>query len=105
MARSSLIDDSKYQEKNAAAPSVIEGPTARFGAYVGRLARDRLCGLVDVSNSSLAKASGWGIFKYDLAVVDRMLPEGRAREIVTALGRTAGPNAINHLTAKEPRTT
>src|SRR5882672_4206794 len=82
--------------------SLVIEDEPQIGAYVGRLL-GQLCGIVDVVESlSLAKQA-LGNFKYDLAVVDRMLPDGAALEIVTALGQMPDRPAIIMLTAKDAK--
>ena len=82
--------------------SLVIEDEPQIGAYVGRLL-GQLRGIVDIVESlSLAKQA-LGNFKYDLAVVDRMLPDGDALEIVTVLGQLSERPAIIMLTAKDAK--
>jgi DNA-binding response OmpR family regulator len=74
----------------------------QIGAYLGRLLR-QLNRVVDIVESISDAEQALGNFKYDLAIVDRMLPDGDALDIVTALSRLPERPAIIMLTAKDTK--
>jgi DNA-binding response OmpR family regulator len=74
----------------------------QIGAYLGRLLR-QLNRVVDIVESISDAEQALGNFKYDLAIVDRMLPDGDALGIVTALSRLPERPAIIMLTAKDTK--
>ncbi|MCA1552678.1 response regulator transcription factor, partial [Bradyrhizobium sp. BRP19] len=70
--------------------------------YLGRLLRD-VCGIVDIVESISEARQALGSFKYDLAIVDRMLPDGDALDIVASLAQLRERPAIIMLTAKDTK--
>ena len=80
---------------------VIEDET-QIGAYLGRLL-GQLHGIVDIVGSVLDARQALSNCKYDLAIVDRMLPDGDALEVVTALSQLPERPAIIMLTAKDAK--
>jgi DNA-binding response OmpR family regulator len=82
--------------------SLVIEDEARIGAYVGRLL-GQLRGIVDIVGSVSHAQQALGNFKYDLAIVDRMLPDGDALDIVTALSQLPERPAIIILTAKDTK--
>jgi two-component system OmpR family response regulator len=74
----------------------------QIGAYLGRLLR-QLNRVVDIVESISDAQQALGNFKYDLAIVDRMLPDGDALGIVTALSQLPERPAIIMLTAKDTK--
>src|ERR1700741_3094576 len=72
----------------------------QIGAYLGHLL-GQLRGIVDIVGSLSDAKQALGNFKYDLAIVDRMLPDGDALDIVTALSQLPGRPAFIMLTAKD----
>jgi DNA-binding response OmpR family regulator len=71
-----------------------------IGAYVGRLL-EQLSGIVDIVGSVSDARQALVNFSYDLAIVDRMLPDGDALDIVTAMSQLPERPAIIMLTAKD----
>src|SRR2546427_13088697 len=84
--------------------SLVIEDEPQIGAYLGRLL-GQLRGIVDIVGSLSDAKQALGNFKYDLAILDRMLPDGDALDIVTALSRLPERPAFIMLTAKEPRRT
>jgi DNA-binding response OmpR family regulator len=82
--------------------SLVIEDEPRIGAYLGRLL-GQLHGIVDIVGSVLDARQALNNFKYDLAIVDRMLPDGDALEIVTALSQSPERPAIIMLTAKDAK--
>jgi two-component system OmpR family response regulator len=82
--------------------SLVIEDEPRIGAYVGRLL-GQLRGIVDIVGSVSHAQQALGNFKYDLAIVDRMLPDGDALDIVTALSQLPERPAIIILTAKDTK--
>ncbi|WP_426425592.1 response regulator transcription factor [Bradyrhizobium genosp. A] len=82
--------------------SLVIEDEPRIGAYLGRLL-GQLHGIVDIVGSILDARQALNNFKYDLAIVDRMLPDGDALEIVTALSQLPERPAIIMLTAKDAK--
>src|ERR1700730_14407375 len=74
----------------------------QIGAYLGRLLR-QLNRTVDIVESISDAEEALGNFKYDLAIVDRMLPDGDALGIVTALSQLPERPAIIMLTARDTK--
>ena len=74
----------------------------RIGAYVARLL-GQLNGIVDVVQTLADAHQALGSFTYDLAVVDRMLPDGDALGLVAALNQMPDRPAIIMLTAKDAK--
>jgi len=62
-----------------------------------------LRGIVDIVESISDAQQALSNFKYDLAIVDRMLPDGDALDIVAALSRLPERPAIIMLTAKDAK--
>jgi DNA-binding response OmpR family regulator len=82
--------------------SLVIEDEPQIGAYVGRLL-GQLRGIVDIVGSVSHAQQALGNFKYDLAIVDRMLPDGDALDIVTALSQLPERPAIIILTAKDTK--
>jgi DNA-binding response OmpR family regulator len=82
--------------------SLVIEDEPQIGAYVGRLLW-QLRGIVDIVESVSHAQQALGNFKYDLAIVDRMLPDGDALDIVTALSQLPERPAIIILTAKDAK--
>ncbi|MCA1452555.1 response regulator transcription factor [Bradyrhizobium sp. BRP22] len=82
--------------------SLVIEDEAQIGAYLGRLLRD-VCGIVDIVESISEARQALGSFKYDLAIVDRMLPDGDALDIVASLAQLRERPAIIMLTAKDTK--
>ncbi len=82
--------------------SLVIEDEPQIGAYVSRLLA-QLHGIVDTVGSVSDAEQALSNFKYDLAIVDRMLPDGDALTIVTALGRLPERPAIIMLTAKDAK--
>jgi DNA-binding response OmpR family regulator len=82
--------------------SLIVEDEPQIGAYIGRLLA-QLNGVVDIVGSVLEAQQALGSFKYDLAIVDRMLPDGDALAIVSTLSQSPERPAIIMLTAKDAK--
>jgi two-component system OmpR family response regulator len=82
--------------------SLIVEDEPQIGAYIGRLLA-QLNGIVDIVGSVLEAQQALGSFKYDLAIVDRMLPDGDALAIVSTLSQSPEGPAIIMLTAKDAK--
>src|SRR5712671_6261197 len=82
--------------------SLVIEDEPEIGAYLSRLLR-QLHSVVDIVGSVVDAQQALGNFKYDLAIVDRMLPDGDALQIVTALSRLPERPAIIILTAKDAK--
>jgi DNA-binding response OmpR family regulator len=82
--------------------SLVIEDEPQIGAYIGRLL-GQLRGIVDIVGSVSHAQQALGNFKYDLAIVDRMLPDGDALDIVTALSQLPERPAIIMLTAKDAK--
>jgi len=82
--------------------SLVIEDEPEIGAYLSRLLR-QLHSVVDIVGSVVDAQQALSNFKYDLAIVDRMLPDGDALQIVTALGRLPERPAIIILTAKDAK--
>ena len=82
--------------------SLVIEDEPQIGAYLGRLL-GQLHGIVDIVASISDAQQALGNFKYDLAIVDRMLPDGDALDIVTALSQLPERPAIIMLTAKDAK--
>jgi two-component system OmpR family response regulator len=82
--------------------SLVIEDEPQIGAYLGRLLR-QLHGIVDIVASISDAQQALRNFKYDLAIVDRMLPDGDALDIVTALSQLPERPAIIMLTAKDTK--
>ncbi len=64
--------------------SLVIEDEPQIGAYLGRLL-GQLHGIVDIVASISDARQALSNFQYDLAIIDRMLPDGDALDIVTAL--------------------
>ena len=64
--------------------SLVIEDEPQIGAYLGRLL-GHLGGIVDIVETLSDAKQALGNFKYDLAILDRMLPDGDALDIVMAL--------------------
>lgn len=82
--------------------SLVIEDEPQIGAYVSRLL-GQLHGVVDLVGSIADARQALVNFKYDLAIVDRMLPDGDALEVVTALSRSPERPAIIMLTSKDAK--
>jgi DNA-binding response OmpR family regulator len=82
--------------------SLVIEDEPQIGAYLSRLLA-QLHGVVDTVESVSDARHALKNFKYDLAIVDRMLPDGDALTIVTALGQLPERPAIIVLTAKDTK--
>lgn len=82
--------------------SLVIEDEPQIGAYVSRLL-GQLHGIVDVVGSIADARQALDNFKYDLAIIDRMLPDGDALQVVTALSRSADRPAIIMLTSKDAK--
>ncbi|WP_426440143.1 response regulator transcription factor [Bradyrhizobium genosp. P] len=82
--------------------SLVIEDEPQIGAYVSRLLGE-LHGIVDIVESVLDAEHALSNFKYNLAIVDRMLPDGDALRIVTALSQLPERPAIIMLTAKDTK--
>src|SRR5258707_11329263 len=82
--------------------SLVIEDEPQIGAYVGRLL-GQLRGIVDIVGSISHAQQALSNVKYDLAIVDRMLPDGDALDIVTALSQLPERPAIIMLTAKDTK--
>jgi two-component system, OmpR family, response regulator len=82
--------------------SLVIEDEPQIGAYLGRLLA-QLHGIVDTVASVSEAEQALSNFKYDLAIVDRMLPDGDALAIVTALSQLPERPAIIMLTAKDTK--
>ena len=80
---------------------VIEDEPAIAG-YLCRLLA-QLNGIVDVVETIRDAHQALSNFKYDLAIVDRMLPDGDALKIVVGLSKLAERPAVIMLTAKDQK--
>ena len=82
--------------------SLVIEDEPQIGVYLGRLLM-QLHGVVDTVGSVSDARDALKNFKYDLAIVDRMLPDGDALVIVTALSQLPERPAIIMLTAKDAK--
>ena len=82
--------------------SLVIEDEPQIGAYLSRLLA-QLHGVVDMVDSISDARHALKSFKYDLAIVDRMLPDGDALAIVTALSQLPERPAIIMLTAKDAK--
>jgi two-component system OmpR family response regulator len=82
--------------------SLVIEDEPQIGAYLSRLLRE-IHSIVDVVGSIVDAQQALKNFKYDLAIVDRMLPDGDALAIVTALSQLPERPAIIMLTAKDTK--
>jgi two-component system OmpR family response regulator len=82
--------------------SLVIEDEPQIGAYLGRLL-GQLHGIVDIVASISDARQALSNFQYDLAIIDRMLPDGDALDIVTALSQLPERPAIIMLTAKDTK--
>jgi DNA-binding response OmpR family regulator len=82
--------------------SLVIEDEPQIGAYLGRLL-GQLRGIVDIVGSLSDAKQALGNFNYDLAILDRMLPDGDALNIVTALSKLPERPALIMLTAKDAK--
>lgn len=82
--------------------SLVIEDEPQIGAYLSRLLGS-IHSVVDIVGSVVDAQQALSNFKYDLAIVDRMLPDGDALQIVTALSRLPERPAIIMLTAKDSK--
>jgi two-component system OmpR family response regulator len=82
--------------------SLVIEDEPQIGAYLSRLLA-QLHLIVDTVASVSDAKQALSNFKYDLAIVDRMLPDGDALAIVTALSQLPERPAIIMLTAKDTK--
>ena len=82
--------------------SLVIEDEPQIGAYVGRLL-GQLRGIVDIVESASHARQALNNFEYDLAVVDRMLPDGDALDIVVALSQLPQRPAIIMLPARDAK--
>jgi two-component system OmpR family response regulator len=84
------------------ADSLVIEDEPQIGAYLGRLL-GQLRGIVDIVASVSEAEQALGNFKYDLAIVDRMLPDADALDLVTALSQLPERPAFILLTARDAK--
>ena len=82
--------------------SLVIEDEPQIGAYLGHLL-GQFNGIVDIVGSLSDAQQALGNFKYDLAIVDRMLPDGDALDVVAALSQLPERPAIIMLTAKDAK--
>ena len=82
--------------------SLVIEDEPQIGAYLGRLL-GQLGGIVDIVETLSDAKQALGNFKYDLAILDRMLPDGDALDIVMALNRLPERPAFIMLTTKDAK--
>src|SRR3979411_337623 len=82
--------------------SLVIEDEPQIGAYLSRLL-GQLRGIVDIVGSLSDARQALGNFKYDLAILDRMLPDGDAVDIVMALSQLPERPAFIMLTAKDTK--
>ena len=82
--------------------SLVIEDEPQIGAYLGRLL-GQFRGIVDIVGSLSDAKQALGNFKYDLAILDRMLPDGDALDIVMALNQLPERPAFIMLTAKDAK--
>jgi two-component system, OmpR family, response regulator len=82
--------------------SLVIEDEPQIAAYLDRLL-GQFNGIVDIVGSLSDAQQALGNFKYDLAIVDRMLPDGDALDIVAALSQLPERPAIIMLTAKDAK--
>src|ERR1700733_12957850 len=92
--------DQPYQGRSMRSLVIEDEP--QIGAYLGRLL-GQLHGIVDIVASISDARLALSNFQYDLAIIDRMLPDGDALDIVTALSQLPERPAIIMLTAKDTK--
>jgi two-component system, OmpR family, response regulator len=82
--------------------SLVIEDEPQMGAYLGRLL-GQLGGIVDIVGSFSDDRQALGNFKYDLAILNRMLPDGDDLDIVMALSQLPERPAFIMLTAKDAK--
>jgi two-component system OmpR family response regulator len=82
--------------------SLVIEDEPRIAAYLGRLL-GQLHGIVDIVGSVSDAKQALGNYNYDLAILDRMLPDGDALDIVAALSQLPERPAFIMLTAKDAK--
>jgi two-component system, OmpR family, response regulator len=82
--------------------SLVIEDEPQIGSYIGRLL-GQLNGIVDIVTSISDAQQALVNFRYDLTIVDRMLPDGDALGIVVALSQLPERPAIIMLTAKDAK--
>src|SRR3979490_2328375 len=82
--------------------SLVIEAEPQIGAYLGRLL-GQLHGIVDIVSSVSDAKQALGNYKNDLAILDRMLPDGDALDIVMALSQLPERLAFIMLTAKDAK--
>ena len=82
--------------------SLVIEDEPEIGAFLDRLLR-QLNGIVDIVQTVSDARQALGNFNYDLAIVDRMLPDGDALDVVAALNRLPERPAIIMLTARDTK--
>lgn len=82
--------------------SLVIEDEPQIGVYLSRLLGS-IHSVVDIVGSVVDAQQALSNFKYDLAIVDRMLPDGDALQIVTALSRLPERPAVIMLTAKDSK--
>ncbi len=82
--------------------SLVVEDEPEIAAYVARLL-EQVNGIADIVGTLSDARHALGTFKYDLAVVDRMLPDGDALRIVSAASTSAERPAIIMLTARDAK--
>ena len=82
--------------------SLVIEDEPQIGAYISRLL-SQLNGVVDIVDCIADARQALRNFKYDLAIVDRMLPDGDALEVITSLGQLPQRPVVIMLTAKDAK--
>ena len=82
--------------------SLVIEDEPQIAAYLGRLL-GQLHGIVDIVSSVSDAKQALGNYNYDLAILDRMLPDGDALDIVMALSQLPERPAFIMLTAKDAK--
>ncbi len=82
--------------------SLVIEDEPQIGTYIARLLKE-LNSVVDIVGTVSGAQEALGNFRYDLAIVDRMLPDGDALEIVAALSKLPERPVIIMLTAKDAK--
>lgn len=82
--------------------SLVVEDEPKIAVFVARLL-EQLNGVVDIVGTLSDARHALGSFNYDLAVVDRMLPDGDALKIVTTMNVVPDRPAIIMLTARDAK--
>jgi two-component system OmpR family response regulator len=82
--------------------SLVIEDEPQIAAYLVRLL-GQSCGIVDTVGSLSEAKQALRNFKYDLAILDRMLPDGDALDVVAALTQSPERPAFIVLTAKDTK--